>query len=101
MFNLSGSNLTRADLQGADLSLANLRDSLLLNIKLDGANFKSVNLSGSGFEWETLKKSKMLAYAQINETDFIEAFYPKWMKNDLVWEALTKNEQINVNAAIL
>ncbi|MGY5236431.1 pentapeptide repeat-containing protein [Neisseria sicca] len=94
--NLSGSNLTRADLQGADLSLANLRDSLLLNIKLDGANFKSVNLSGSGFEWETLKKSKMLAYAQINETDFIEAFYPKWMKNDLVWEALTKNEQINV-----
>jgi uncharacterized protein YjbI with pentapeptide repeats len=70
--NLTGANLRGADLSGATLSQANLTNADLTGANLEGAVLNSVNLSGASLTGANLK-SASLENADLSYAGFISA----------------------------
>jgi uncharacterized protein YjbI with pentapeptide repeats len=70
--NLSGANLKRFDLTGADLAGANLTGANLHRAKLTGANLAGANLTGANLNKADLRRTN-LAGARLGEAMLFEA----------------------------
>ncbi|QFS47639.1 pentapeptide repeat-containing protein [Nostoc sphaeroides CCNUC1] len=71
-FNLTGANLRGADLSGATLSQANLTNADLTGANLEGAVLNTANLSGASLTGANLK-SASLENADLSNAGFISA----------------------------
>ena len=108
MFGLSGADLRRADLSGADLSNANLSgadlsgadlsNANLSGADLSGANLRDANLSGADLSNADLRSANLSGTLGImSPIDFMEENFQKTQKGLVVFKTFDNSYKINPN----
>jgi uncharacterized protein YjbI with pentapeptide repeats len=76
--NMSGANLTKADLRGANMSGANLSEANLSGANMSGANLTRANLSGANLSGANLTNAN-LTNAKLSEATWTDGSKCKWV----------------------
>ena len=82
--NLSGANLEKANLSGLNLSGANLREANLSGASLEKANLSGANLSGANLSGADLRRAN-LSRANLHGADLEEAYLSEADLSGAIW----------------